>query len=353
MPRARWLSGLVVALALPAGACTSGNEPWASEAEPLDAQEAVLAAFDEYQVVGGFSAGHGNKGTDDFLLDLIRNPDLPTKVDDIAIECGNALFQDVLDRFIAGEDVPLSEVQPVWRNTTQGANCGFSTFYEQLIPLVRRLNENLPAEQKLRVLACDPPVDWSQPMSSEEFEAGTDRTASTVEIMEREVLSRDRNALMLYGIHHMQHLEGTAVGTYEANGSDGITYVIGDHFGFANRSPLGADNDELEARMASWPNPAIIEIEGSWLADLDSEYFNEPPGEQGFPGVDAYLYTGPRDTLLREPQSAQAMLDADYIAELERRAAMVGRADGPMAPSDVLRREAEASVFSYEPQSAQ
>jgi hypothetical protein len=105
--------------------------------------------FDRYEVVA-------SDGPDDFYLDLIRNPTFPGEVNDIAVECGNSLYQPILERYIAGQDVPLTEVREVWRNTTQ-PTCGFSTFYERLFPLVRRINQKLPPSNKLRVLACDPP----------------------------------------------------------------------------------------------------------------------------------------------------------------------------------------------------
>jgi hypothetical protein len=38
-------------------------------------------------------------------------------VNDIAVECGNALYQPVLDRYIAGEDVPFAEVKKVHNKT--------------------------------------------------------------------------------------------------------------------------------------------------------------------------------------------------------------------------------------------
>ena len=76
------------------------------------------------------------KDVDDFILSLIRDPAFPAKVSDIEVECGNSLYQPVLDRYIAGEDVPFTEVRKVWRNTTQPM-CGYSGFFEQLFPLVR------------------------------------------------------------------------------------------------------------------------------------------------------------------------------------------------------------------------
>jgi hypothetical protein len=46
----------------------------------------------------------------------------------------------------------LAEIRQVWRNTTQPM-CGVSGLYEELFPLVRRINDTLPPEKKIRVLA--------------------------------------------------------------------------------------------------------------------------------------------------------------------------------------------------------
>ena len=86
---------------------------------------------------------------DDFILSLIRNPKFSEKVNDIAVECGNSLYQPILDRYIAGADVPFTEVQKVWRNTTQPM-CGMSGFFEQFFPLVRAINQKLPPGKRLR-----------------------------------------------------------------------------------------------------------------------------------------------------------------------------------------------------------
>jgi hypothetical protein len=128
-----------------------------SNPKPQDAPKAILAAFDKYEVVG-MGAAHGNQDLDDFILKLIRNPVLPGKINDIVVECGNSLYQPILDRCIAGDDVPLDQARQVWRNTTQPM-CGVSAFYEELFPLVRRINQKLPPERKFRVLAADPPID--------------------------------------------------------------------------------------------------------------------------------------------------------------------------------------------------
>ena len=85
-----------------------GSEPIAEPAIP-----AILAAFDKYEVFA-MPEAHGLKDIDDFILLLIRNPAFSGKVNDIAVECGNSLYQSVLDRYRAGEDVPFLEVRKVW-----------------------------------------------------------------------------------------------------------------------------------------------------------------------------------------------------------------------------------------------
>ena len=103
---------------LPATSQATLTKPTASEPTPEPALPAILAAFDRYEVVA-MPEAHGMKDIDDFILSLIRDPAFPEKVNDIEVECGNSLYQPVLDRYIAGEDVPFTEVRKVWRNTTQ------------------------------------------------------------------------------------------------------------------------------------------------------------------------------------------------------------------------------------------
>jgi hypothetical protein len=287
---------------------------------PEDATKAILTAFDRYEIVG-MDAAHGNKDLDDFIFHLVRNPTFPTKVNDIVVECGNSLYQPILDRYIAGEDVPLSEVRQAWRNTTQ-LMCSVSGFYEELFPLIRRINQTLSPERKLRVLAGDPPLDWSK--VNDRSEVMLDRDASAASVIKKEVLSKHRKALMLFGTLHLFHSNNSApiglesaVQRYEKD-YPGVTLVIADQIVFYDSTDLAKHNkDELEARMASWTVPSIVQnIEGTWLADVDGTYFSKM--------VDAYLYLGPSELLLAEPRPAEIFSNKEYMAELQRRAAIIG-----------------------------
>lgn len=326
---------------------TGPPSPEGGDPEPMDARQGVLAAFRDHEVVGLGILSYANQDLDNFILELIRDPAFPQVVNDIVVECGNSLYQDVLDRYTAGEGVPLSEVQKVWRNTTQPM-CGLASFYEELFPLVRQLNAALPADRKLRVLAGDPPVDWGKVRSRDDLRPFRDRDASIATVMGREVLLKHRKALMIFGVRHLMHGGGGAVGMYERKIEHGdghhLTYVVMAHNGFGNHSSLTRHNDALERKLASWPVPSLVALRGSWLADLDYGYFF--PDESDAAGiaarVDAYLYLGPRALLLNQPASLTALTDTAYMRELARRATVE---HGPTTPAEILRSARDSTVF--------
>ncbi|WP_410644199.1 hypothetical protein [Amycolatopsis sp. lyj-346] len=313
-----------VLLAPPADAGQQRPEPAA----------AVLAAFDDHAIVAKSSPDVGT-----FVFDLIRDPRFPARVNDIAVKCGNARLQPLLDAYTTGAEVP--DISRVWRETTQ-PSCGFSTFYEQLFALVRQVNTTLPASRKIRVLATDPPVDWSRVHTPADLEPFLDRDTSIAAVVKSQVLQRNRKALLLFGLGHLTHDGGSGAVARLEREYPGAAYVIADHRGFTT------DNARLEQRLGSWP--ALVPMKGSWLGSLETTYFpvnrDYPPGTRGYPGVDAYLYEGPADLLLREPLSARAVLDTAYLAELRRRAAAIDAPpDSIEWPETFFERERRSGVL--------
>jgi hypothetical protein len=326
-------------------------KPAGSDPIPEPAVPAILAAFDKYEVVA-MPEAHGMKDIDDFILSLIRNPAFPEKVNDIEVECGNSLYQLVLDRYIAGEDVPFPEVRKVWRNTTQSM-CGESGFFEQFFPLVRAINQKLPPAKRLRVLAGDPPIDWDQVKSFEDAVKFLGRNPSIASVMEKEVLAKHRKALMLFGNHHIFHDQSlSAVSIYEKDYPN-LTFVINE-IGPFYQGPPGASGNPF----AGWPVPALVRAKGTWLGALDLGHFLPPPFmidrdckvHNEFPKplqkpmeelVDAFLYLGPPDLSLKEQFPADIALDADYEKELQRRESLRGMPPMPRETNQEIVDEAE------------
>jgi hypothetical protein len=328
--------------------------PTDAEPVPKPALPAILSAFDKYEVVG-MPEAHDLKDVDDFILLLLRNPAFPEKVNDVVVECGNSRYQPILDRYIAGEFVPFAEVQKVWRNTTESM-CGTSGFFEQLFPLVRAINQRLAPGKRLRVLAGDSPVDWDQLTSTTIAEAPKgffDRDGSIASVMEKEVLTKHRKALMLFGTLHLMHRPyDDAVASYEKTHPN-VTFVISDLM-FFRGDLTGLSRNPF----AAWSAPSLALAKGTWLGALDISHFFPPPiwfdkdcnvfnefskKDRQTPMadlVDAFLYLGPPELALREQMPADIALDAGYMKELRRRELLIG----DPAATTMTRKEQEESI---------
>src|SRR5262245_45923563 len=74
-------------------------------AAPVEPVKAILDALEAHPLVA-LSEPHTNEQAYQLRLRLLREPRFAELVNDIVIEAGNARYQDVMDRFIRGEDVP-------------------------------------------------------------------------------------------------------------------------------------------------------------------------------------------------------------------------------------------------------
>jgi hypothetical protein len=135
--------------------CTAQGTP-----KPEDATAAVLRSFQTHDIVM-FAETHGNKQEYEWLRSLVATPEFADRVDDIVMEFGNSLYQKSVDRYIAGEDVPLEQVQKAWCNMV-GAAGPPSPVYGQFYTAVRETNMKRHGKHQIRILCGDPYIDWQK-----------------------------------------------------------------------------------------------------------------------------------------------------------------------------------------------
>jgi surface antigen-like variable number repeat protein len=338
------LSGLIPA----ERASASGNfsRQTLLDLKPNDAVEGVIRAFDKYPIVA-LSEFHALEQEADFIGQLIRHPGFSNKVNEIVVEFGNALYQDVIDRYVEGKDVPLTELQQVWRNTTQ-LTIWDGAIYERFFANVRALNQTLPAKQRLHVLLGDPPIDWGKVERREEWQSFLDqRDEHFAGVVMKQVLAKKRKALLIIGGAHLNRWSeeiGANVAQLIEKKYPRSMFIIEPHIGFGKR------NDELEPRLAAWSKPSLTNLKGNWLGELDASLIRvtivQLPGKEPFNSyqgkklgiiADAYLYLGPRDSLTASPRTPR---DEDYVNEIKRRfKIMTGRELSPEAFTRVAPRK--------------
>jgi hypothetical protein len=305
---------------------------------PADAIRGLLSAFDSHSVVAVAEA-HRVEQDKEFLLTLIASPEFPAKVNDIVIEFGSARFQAILDRYIAGQRVSADALRRVWTDTTVVNGLWEAPIYERFLAGVRERNRGLPLGQRLRVLACDPPIDWSTVKTVADAAPFLARDSYCAGVIEREVLAKGRRTLVVMGDAHVsrRHITGRPL-------DNAITLVERKHPGavFVVLTYLGQYKDSalIEERFAAAAVPALMPLAGTWLGALPNVPARPPTrtrvggGQAAAEAVevtnpsrleevgDALLYLGPKASLTRSHPAPERFSPED-LRELERRHQML------------------------------
>lgn len=341
--------GAVSAAGLTAS-CTTGGAGSAAAGLPL--ADAVLAALKTHRLVG-LGEIHDLQTHGDALALLLSDPRLAGVVDDIVVEFGNALYQDTIDAFIAGQPVNDADLRLVWRNTTQSPlETWDEPMYEQVYRTVRAANWGQPPGKRMRVLLGDLPIDWAKITTPEEYvyserQHGGHGPGFWAPLVKKEVLAKGRRALLCFG-------DDTFIGVNAAVGGERIYRIV-------DLVPPAGDLGGLARRLAGYPRLTVIPTAGTWLGSADAELAlaagpnpggpepvlakaprpKAPPRRPGGKGkhpkrsigdnfcgqragslIDAGLYLGqPQEVTASWPNPA-IYLDPMYWAELQRRNAL-------------------------------
>jgi hypothetical protein len=257
-----------------APAALSADEPKPRKAVPIDPVAGILAAFGTHDVVAiGDGVFHGDTKTQEFLMSMIREPRFAATVDDIVLEAYNSLYQDAVDRFVAGREVPHIELQKSWQDSTQVAPGVDAPFRGDILQVVRSVNASAPADHQLRVLLADPPVDWASIRTKEDLLRSVRlRATFPAELVLREVLDKHRRALIVFGMIHLQRKD------IFQNFAEESQILLPNLERIGKRRVfnvwIAADLDKLQADIAAWSVPSLTMIRGTTLgAALFTHYY--------------------------------------------------------------------------------
>lgn len=334
----------------------------ARPATPLEPIAAILEAFRSHNVVALGEGAHGNEQGAAFRLALVRDPRFAEVVNDIVVECGNALYQDLMDRFIHGEDVPETSLRQVWQNTTQPTAGCDRPIYETFFRAVREVNASVRPERQLRVLLGDPPIDWARVRGEADHFGWIEmRDTYPAELIQREVLAKRRRVLVVYGDMHLQRKN--LAGNYDMTAS--VAHVLVSLLESDSRANVftvwtvtDANLTTIQADVASWASPSLALVRGTVLgaADFTFYYPSSMPrlrirdGKPDFKAplassewrslrmdeqFDAVLYLGPPNTITFAPLSPRLCGEPDYLRMRLARIALVG---APAAEAEWLKQ---------------
>jgi hypothetical protein len=312
-------------------------------AVPIDAVEGIINAFKTHSLVA-LSDAHGNEQAQAFLISLVRDPRFAATVNDVIVEFGSARYQDVIDRFARGEDVPYATLRHVWEDTTQPSAANERPIYEAFFRAVRAVNVMLPRDRQIRVLLGDPPIDWDSIRSREDQSSWTAmRETYPAALIQIEVLAKRRRALLVYGHGHFMRQSvytnyvmddwraQTIVSLIERATPTRVFTIYRD-----------ADVAGLQPDAVSWRTPSIALLRGTTLGAEDFTKFFQgfrqrfgvrdgkiveiPRAEwrslRAEEQIDAVLYLGPTSTM--SMWTPELCADKTYIDMRLKRIAVAG-----------------------------
>jgi hypothetical protein len=250
----------------------------------------------------------------DLFRRLVTDPGFAARVNDIVMEFGNARFQDVVDRYTAGENVPMEQVQHAWRDVV-GALGPVSPVYGEFYAAVRAVNQRLPRERRLRILLGDPPIDWDRVRSREDVAPFVPfRGGFYAQVVRHEVIAKKRKALLIMGSGHFRRTAGHP--NYIENE---LLMALVQPYVILPGSNMVGGYDDLEPRFDQLPYPSLIEVKGNWLATLSTPNPGGRPASTWEQMCNAYLYLGPRDSITVVKNRRSDLEGTPYGRELERR----------------------------------
>jgi hypothetical protein len=236
----------------------------AGGANPQDATMAMIRAFDRHDIVM-FGEVHGSKQEYEWLCKLVSTPGFADRVDDIVVEFGNSLYQQTVDRYVAGEDVPIEEVQKAWRNMVLSV-VPVQPVYALFYNAIREANLKHRGKHQLRIVLGSPPADWDKIKDHSDLEPYmNERDGWYARVVKEEVLAEHHRALLIMGAGHF--LRGQGLGIVEreilAGGANPYLIVFGTNV---------VDNrGDVDKRFDAWPVPVIVPLSGNWVGNLPAQ----------------------------------------------------------------------------------
>jgi hypothetical protein len=246
-----------LAVLLFAAALLQGLPP----AVPTEPIGAILEKFQSYPVVALGEGSHGDLNSLKFRLALIRDPRFSQTVNDIVVEAGNGRYQDRIDAYVRGDDVPAAIVREACRNTTNPNTGSDYPSFEEIFHAVRAVNLTLPSERRIRILLGDPPFDWSEVRGVADLGRSggiltADRDLFVANLVMRESIAKKRRALIVYGdLHYRRNDKASLISHLENAG--------GRVFSIWTTTAAGLSSWQSDAH--SWPVPSLAPIRGTAL----------------------------------------------------------------------------------------
>jgi len=197
-------------------------------------------------------------------MSLVRHPRFAGLVDDDVVEFGNARYQDIADRHVAGDPVPRDQLRQIWENTTIVTGVWTAPMYEGFLAEIRTLNASLPPDKQIRIVLGDPRIDWSVVRGPADEDMNDWRDAHFAWAVEEHVMKRGRRALLWIGGAHISR---------QVLFPNSLIHLLDRRFPSQTLVALAIDwpdvDQQVSSRLQLWPSLMAAPVRDTWLGRLD------------------------------------------------------------------------------------
>ena len=284
------------------------------------AVDGVLDLFKQKPVValGDF---HWLAQEESFYSAIVRDPRFAESVGNVVVEFGGEASQGIIDRYVAGENVPVAELRKVWTETAGWVPGPTALGYVNFFVSVRAANLKLSPEHRIKVWLGEPRIDWSEVKSWQDLQSYFPlRDDNYVRIISENILKKQKKTLLIIGTGHLFDPKGPGPvkAKIEAAYPNKVA-VVSPFAGYLEP----ACNERIAAQTKDWPVPSVVgPVEGTRLkSELQLENCNYSVKDQQdmWAHSDSILYVGAPDSLTFSAMDPNIYLDLDYFNEVNRR----------------------------------
>lgn len=283
------------------------------------AVDGVLDLFKQRPVValGDF---HSLAQEESFYTALVRDPRFADSVGNVVVEFGGEVSQGIIDRYVAGENVPLTELRKVWTETAGWVPGPTSLGYVNFFVNVRAANLKLPPEHRIKVWLGEPKIDWSQVKSWQDLQSYFPlRDDNYFRIISEDILKKRQKTLLIIGAGHLFGPEGPGPVKAKIDAAyPNKLAVVSPFVGYVEAEC----NARIAAQTKDWPVPSVVgPVQGTRLKSQlqlpNCDNFQDQ--RDMWANSEAILYLGAPDSLTVSPMDPNIYLDFDYFNQENRR----------------------------------
>lgn len=302
----------------------------------INAEDYIIQTFQKCNIIGLGEGRHHLENSHQFFQKMFDNKKIQETVNIVIVEFANAAYQDILDKYIFGEEVKVDELRKIWRESTGCIGLfGEATIYFELLQKIRNVNFTLASNKKIRVLGGDPPINWTSIHSLEDFlKINIKRDLFAADLAIEYGIKRSMKVLVIFAEYHLTKISDKADNNRKDLAS--ITNNVNTKYPGTMQviAVLNPEEFHLSQETKNWPLYSIVNLVSEEIGNLPAvNYFTQIFNKDGrvilFENYkikelfDAFLYIGPSESW-RQVDIPKSVFTINEWKELNRRRLIFG-----------------------------